>query len=54
MSAWGEPKRRDPLSGALGFLLLLAVLALSLLTVLWKLWTTLHPIGRLHGIVNEL
>ena len=52
MAAWHEPRRRD--SSALGFLLLLAVLALPLLTVLWKLWTTLHPIGRLHGIVNGL
>ena len=50
MAAWREPRRRD--SSALGFLLLLAVLLLPLLTVLWKLWSVYAH--RWHGIVNGL
>ena len=53
MSAWGEPKRRDPLGGLLGLVLLFAALALPVCMVLWKLWIAAE-VAQLHKIVTGL
>ena len=53
MSAWGQPRHRDPLGSLLGFLLLLGALALPLFTLLWKLWIAAE-VAQLHKIVTGL
>lgn len=53
MSAWGEPKRRDPLGGLLALALLLLVLSLPFLALLWQAVAS-HAVAQLHKIVTGL